>query len=130
MVASTDFSLSRIQVAAFLVGDEMRPSQALRHILASLPDVYDGETMSLPLAADAPPDLPSVILSNRERTEELQIARTRVIITWIAPDEDQPQVPSILEVLGTRLADVLDGTRVAAGRLGIIATRSTAIAQP
>jgi hypothetical protein len=82
MILASDFQIQIILASAFIAGDELKPANALLHVLQEWSTIYDGDPVSLPLAPVAPPDLPSAILTSRDQSLSIDLARTRINLYW------------------------------------------------
>ncbi len=130
MVQSTELTLESVQVTGFVAGDDLRPKLALANALQNLSDVYDGETVSLPLPPEAPPDFPAVLLSNSLRTQQVQIARSRITLVHRPHADEATDLRGILGTLAGRLGALLDGTEARLGRLGMVVVRQASVERP
>ncbi len=129
-LSSTDFSLQSIQASAFVSGGDLSPSSILRQVLQEWGDVYDGEPLSLPLPPDVPGEIPAVVLSSKDKTLSLQVARERLNLFWHQQAGAQADLAEIYAGFAERMAWIFKKNGASPGRLAALVTRLAAIPQP
>ena len=130
MVSATDFHTQRVMASGFVTSDEFHPSQALRVVVQTWPDVYDGETISLPLPPDVPAEVPSVLLSSRDGAHRMEVSRARVNVIWHRRSETVANLESIFDEFANRLATVFEQSGAGLGRLAGVVLREASIPEP
>lgn len=128
-IRAAEFSTAVVVASAFAV-EEISPGSALRFILATLNEVYDGEPVSLP--GGVPSEIPSVIVSSRDGSSAVEVARSRVNFRWsrAGGDEGLASIAEVLRTFSARLSSIFDDQRARIGRLGSIVVRSTGRSLP
>ena len=130
MVSSTDFEVHRVMASGFVATDDFSPSKALRQILKNWPEVYDGEMTALPLPPDVPPEVPSVLLSSKNKAWRLEISRARVNVLWLRREESLANLANTFAQFAERLATIFEESEAGIGRLAAIVTRQASIEDP
>lgn len=135
MIVAHEFSVHSIQAVAFVSGEPVRPANILLHVLRHYGEVYDGDPISIPLPADVPPEFPSVILSSRDGSLRIDVARTMVSLTWASDTtSDSASLERIYAVFAERLTrifeEVVDAGKSTVGRIGAVVSRRAVIENP
>lgn len=130
MVSARDFQVQRLTASGFIATEGFDPSAALKHVLRNWSEVYDGQTTSLPLPPEAPPDLPSVSVSSKDGASHVEMSRTRVNLVWLRRDGSNPQLGRTFSELAGRLVTIVEGEEAALGRLSALITRMTPLDGP
>jgi hypothetical protein len=130
MIRATEFRLMRIQASAFFQGAGVRPALVLKRMPKAWEDMYDADPVSLPLPADAPIEVPNVILLSKDDTQRAQISRARVDLIQSCDNAEHTDLVETLAVLAERLVQLQEVMNVRYGRLAAIAARVAPLDQP
>lgn len=130
MLSSSDFRVQKLIASGFVASEGFNPSDALRHVLVSWPDVYDGQTTSFPLPADAPPDFPAVSVASKDGSWLVEMTRARVNVAWLNQHGRTRSLRRVFSELSKRLVMILAEQQVVVGRLAALATRVADVPAP
>lgn len=130
MLTSSDFQIQKLIASGFVASEGFNPSDALRHVLVSWPDVYDGQTTSFPLPADAPPDFPAVSVSSKDGIWLVEMTRARVNVAWVNQHGRIRSLRRVFSELSKRLVTILAEQQVVVGRLAALVTRVAEVPGP
>jgi hypothetical protein len=123
MIPASKFQTQLILASAFIAGDELKPTTAFLQALQEWSTIYDGDPVSLPLPSMAPSELPSAILTSRDQSLSIELARTRVNVYWkrIEPNKDASiNVSDIYSQFSDRIATIAEKNKVVIGRLAAL----------
>ena len=113
-----DFALHSVQIVGFAATQDFQVHKVRRVVEDKWPDVYDGELISLPVPPDAPRVVPLVVMSGRDDSERIQVARERLDVHKIRRQDEGPlDLSAALGELSGRLAHVA-ATQIPPERLG------------
>lgn len=130
MLTSSDFQVQKLIASGFVASGEFNPSDALRHVLISWPDVYDGQTTSFPLPADAPPEFPAVSVASKDGSWVVEMNRARINLAWLNQQARPRSIQRVFSDLSRRLTAILEEQQVVVGRLAALATRAAEVEAP
>jgi len=82
MVTDAGFEFSGYQAAAFYVRLALGVRSILTQVLGEVGEVLDGDPISLPVPAEAPPEIPRVMLTSKDRALRFDISLTRADFRW------------------------------------------------
>jgi hypothetical protein len=82
MVRWQEFTLELVQAAILLRGQEFSAARAVATILPRYSERFDGDMQVLPLPADAPPEIPRVVLQSGDGRWRLSMGPTRIDSVW------------------------------------------------
>lgn len=82
MIRYSAFSFRSYQAAAFYTNLQLVVSKSLPRLLNDLGDVLDGDPITYPVPPDAPPEVPRILLSNKDRSIRLEISLNRTDVRW------------------------------------------------
>lgn len=126
------FAIDSVQVVLFTPGHEgFSTSRVVSTILRRFPERFDGDMQVMPLAGDAPAELPWIILQGARAREELHIHPARFDLLR-SPTEGngaatvEEFVRSSLEVAEYYVSE----TRAQVGRMALVVRRVCAHPQP
>ena len=124
MINTTHFSIASIQCSIFTPGFSFRQTAFLTYLLEHWGDKFDGKPLSMPLPDDAPPEIPSIVLSNKDGSLKMDVSRHRTNVFWNrTSSEVNPNVLSITDEMNGILRDIIKDQGVSAGRLAFILNR-------
>lgn len=123
MIPASDFQTQIILASAFITGDELKPANALLQVLQEWSTIYDGDPVSLPLISIAPPELPSAIITSRDQSLSIELARTRINLSWRRLESNKDALISTSDrynQFAKRIATIAEKSRVVIGRLAAV----------
>lgn len=123
MILASKFQTQLILAAAFIAGDELKPTTAFLQALQDWSTIYDGEPISLPLPPLAPSELPSAILTSRDQSLSIELARTRVNVYWKRVESNKDasiNISDIYSQFSDRIATIAEKNKVVIGRLAAV----------
>jgi hypothetical protein len=82
MVTSAGFEFSGYQAAAFYVRLAIGVRSILTQVLGEVGEFLDGDPVSLPVPAEAPPEIPRVMLTSKDRSLRFDISVNRADFRW------------------------------------------------
>ncbi len=134
MIRASQFSLASVQIAIWLP-DTPAFSQArfLRAILEPYESRYDGDLQAIPFPADAPPDLPRLVLQSKDTKWKLQAAVSRLDSFWnLLPNETTHgnDGRDIANQCTEALTSYMHASNVVATRAAVVLQRFCPIDQP
>jgi hypothetical protein len=77
------FRFSGYQAVAFFTNVQFAVNRVLPHLIADLGDTLDGDPIALPIPADAPPEVPRLVLVNKEQSVRFEISLRRADVRWL-----------------------------------------------
>jgi hypothetical protein len=122
MILASNFQTQIILASAFITGDELKPATALLQVLQEWSTIYDGDPVSLPLVPNVP-ELPSAILMSRDQSLSIELARTRVNLSWrrVESNRDAPiSTSDRYSQFAERIATIAEKSKVGIGRLAAV----------
>ena len=126
-----DFALHSVQIVGFAATQDFRVHDIRRVVEDTWSDVYDGELVSLPVPPDAPRVVPLVVMSRRDDSERIQVARERLDIHKIRGQDEGPlDLSAALDELSGRLAHIVAATQLPPERLGAVLERRMEMDSP
>ena len=124
MINTTHFNVASIQCSIFTPGFSFRPTAFLTYLLGHLGDKFDGKPLSMPLPDDAPPEIPSIVLTSKDGSLKMDVSRSRTNVSWNkTSSEVNPEVLSVIDEMNGILRDIIKDQGVSAGRLAFILNR-------
>ena len=123
MILASNFQTQIILASAFITGDELKPATALLQVLQEWSTIYDSDPVFLPLVPNVPPDLPSAILTSRDQSLSIELARTRVNLSWrrVESNRDTPiSTSGMYSQFAERIATIAEKSKVGIGRLAAV----------
>lgn len=131
MLQFDQFRRERLLASAFVFRDELRADKFLAQLLERFSPVYGGQPVSIPLPPEAPPEIPSVILTSTDGSQRMDISRARVNVARLLKDASPgDDLQPIISELADRLSLVAEVTGVTIGRLGVVLVSQLAVATP
>lgn len=131
MISPADFAIYGMQTSAFLLDATIRPASVLVQVLQRYGDIYDGEPISVPMPAQVPTEIPSVILASSDNALRIEVARSQVSLYWYRVEEAAPvSLEELSAAFADRLATICEQTDGPVGRLGIVVTRRASLDNP
>lgn len=124
MIDPTAFRFSGYQAAAFYTNLQLSVAKVLPALLGELADTLGGDPTSLPLPAEAPPELPRLLLSNVDKSLRMDVALSRVDIRWqLTAGGQQLSITDFCAFAERALAVFQASVSANAGRVALIAHR-------
>lgn len=124
MHSANVFRISSIQCVVFTPNLEIRSSQLLKHLFERWGDRFNGQPLTIPLPLDAPPQIPSIILTSIDNSLKMEVSKARTAVIWVRThSEGDPDVPVVVGEFCEILHDFLAHTHATPGRLATIIHR-------
>lgn len=123
MIKAKDFKIFSYQSSIFTPGSVFVSSKILSFLLNNFSDQFDGETTSLPLSADAPADIPRIILRSIDNKLSLEVAPIRINIFRKRIEQDHEQeidLNSFFNLCNKIFENYLDKMNPKVGRLATV----------
>jgi len=123
MILASNFQTQIILASAFITGDELKPATAMLQVLQEWSTIYDDDPVFLPLVPNVPPELPSVILTSRDQSLSVELARIRVNFSWrrVESNRDAPiSTRDMYSQFAERIATIAEKSKVGIGRLAAV----------
>lgn len=101
-------------------------------MIEKYPDVFDGDTVSIPIPDDAPEEIPRIILRSKDDTTRCEIAKSRFSISC-GPADDlyiDTQIESFLDFCHKIIETYVTYTKATIGRLAIVISKYIDQADP
>jgi len=86
MVTGAGFEFSGYQAAVFFVRLGASVRTILTQVLGDVGEVLDGDPVSLPVPAEAPPEIPRVLLTSKDKALRFDIGLNRADFRWQRTD--------------------------------------------
>lgn len=128
MILASQFQTQLILASAFITENELKPTSAFLQALQDWSTVYDGEPISLPLPPTAPSELPIAILTSRDQSLGIELARTRINVYWkqVESNRDAPiDISDSYSQFSDRIATIAEKNKIVVGRLGALRVSTT-----
>lgn len=124
MIETAHFNISSIQCSIFTPGFSFRPAAFLMYLLEHWGNKFDGKPLSMPLPDDAPPEIPSIVLTSMDGSLKMDVSRSRTNVSWNKTSSGvNPEVLSVIDEINGILRDIIKDQGVSAGRLAFILNR-------
>lgn len=124
MIETAHFNISSIQCSIFTPGFSFRPTAFLTYLLEHWGNKFDGKPLSIPLPDDAPPEIPTIVLTSKDSSLKMDVSRYRTNVSWNrTSSEVNPDVLSVIDEMNDILRDIIKDQGVSAGRLAFILNR-------
>lgn len=124
MINTTHFNVASIQCSIFTPGFSFRQTAFLTYLLEHWGDKFDGNPLSIPLPDNAPPEVPSIVLTSNDNSLKMNVSRQRTDISWNrTSSEVNPDVHAVVDEINDILRDIIKDQVVSAGRLAFILNR-------
>ncbi len=124
MIDAAHFNISSIQCSMFTPGFSFRPTALLTYLLEHWGSKFDGTPLSIPLPDTAPPEIPSIVLTNKDSSLKMDVSRSRINVSWNrTSSEVNPDVLSVIDEMNDILRNIIKDQRASAGRLAFILNR-------
>jgi len=124
MIDAAHFNISSIQCSIFTPGFSFRPAAFLMYLLEHWGNKFDGKPLSMPIPDDAPPEIPSIVLTSKDGSLKMDVSRSRTNVYWNkTSSEVNPEVLSVIDEMNGILRDIIKEQGVSAGRLAFILNR-------
>ncbi|MBI4484090.1 MAG: hypothetical protein HY652_14535 [Acidobacteria bacterium] len=88
MILASGFSFGAYQAATFYASLQLTVNKVLPQLLNGLSDVLDGDPIALPVPAEAPPEVPRILLGNKNRSIRFDISHSRADVRWQRPGNE------------------------------------------
>lgn len=123
MILASKFQTQLILASAFIAGDELKPTAVFLQALQDWSMIYDGEPIFLPLPPTAPSELPGAILTSRDQSLSIELARTRINLYWKRLESNKDasiNISDIYSQFSDRIATIAEKNKVVIGRLAAL----------
>src|SRR5438093_4571213 len=119
----SQFAYHALQAVSFYSGSQFSGAKVLPLVLSELNNKLDGDPVSLPLPADAPAEIPRIILSSKDKTLRMQISPLRVDLRWEAVSDIAVQIPEVCDLARRGFSVFSRATNAKPTRLALVVTR-------
>ncbi len=119
----SQFTYQALQVVSFYSGVHFSAAKLLPLVLSELNDQLGGDPVSLPLPADAPAEIPRIILSSKDKTLRMQISPLRVDLRWEAVSDVPVQIHQVCDLARKGFSVFSRATNAKPTRLALVVTR-------
>ncbi len=124
MIKTTHFNIASIQCSIFTPGFSFRPAAFLAYLLEHWSEKFDGTPVSIPVPENAPPEIPSIILTSNDNSLKMNVSRQRTNVFWNrTSSEVNPNVLSIIYEMNDILQNIVKDQKVSVSRLAFILNR-------
>lgn len=124
MINTAHFNIASIQCSIFTPGFSFHPTAFLMYLLEHWGDKFDGKPLSIPLPDDVPPEIPSIVLTNKDSSLKMDVSRYRTNVSWNrTSSEVNPDVLSVIDEMADILRDIIKDQGASASRLAFILNR-------
>src|SRR6266498_2801065 len=134
MIKASQFFLSSVQVALWLPKNApFSQPLFLRAVLSPHAERYDGDLQAIPFPADAPAELPRLVLESKNEQWKLQAGPARMDSFWyLLPSEEpsQSDPEALVDQCVAPLLTYLRETNLTADRAAIVLNRFLAAERP
>lgn len=125
MLNVDNFKLNYLQVSIFTPFTSFHKSKILERLMTTFTDLFNGNTLAVPIPEDAPKEIPRIILNSADGKFKLQVAQNRVDFFRYRKDDDaEIDTRRILDISSRVLKEYKDCTHSVIGRLALVAVRS------
>lgn len=132
MPTASDFGIAAVQAVIFTPDVvSFSPPKVLAGFLQRHGQRYDGDVTSLPLPADAPSQLPRVLLQSADSTWRLQASPARIDSIWTPTSlTGADNLAGAVVQCGEVLEDYVREYSVRVGRLALVVQRALVVSEP
>lgn len=122
---ASDFILNSVQIALFSSkpGD-FSPAVILGSVLGKFQSRFNGDIQALPIPADAPVEIPRVILSSRDGAYRIDSGPVRTDAYWQRVDASKVDLKEYAKKTFEPLAQLIAEKQLSIGRCAFIVTRT------
>jgi len=121
-LTSTGFEFNSYQAAAFYSRLSLSARTILTDVLRTLGDVLDGDPITLPLPAEAPAELPRVLLTSKDSSLRFDVALSRADFRWNRADSALA-LTRFLELAQRGFSALHEAAGAMPGRLALVVHR-------
>lgn len=124
MIARSAFRFNEYQAVAFYANLQLAVRRILPHLLSELADVLDGDPISLPVPKEAPPEVPRLILGNKDQSIRMEISLLRTDVRWQRRTEERAvTLPQFSDFAVRAFSRFQELTQARPGRLALVVYR-------
>ena len=124
MIKTAQFKIASIQCSIFTPSFSFQQAAFLAYLLEHWGEKFDGSPTSIPLPDNAPPEIPSIILTSNDNSLKMNVSRQRTDISWNrTSSEVNPDVRAVVDEMNDILRDIIKDQVVSADRLAFILNR-------
>jgi hypothetical protein len=121
MCYSTDFKNLSIQYSVFTPGLQFSSAKILGNLSAKFSSVFDGDPVSLPMPADAPVEIPRIILKSSDNKTKFEAALNRMnFFTYLKKNETDIDEKVFRELFMNLFKEYIKITSAKIGRLALV----------
>lgn len=124
------FNIGSIQATIFTPGLTFIQSKVLSYLLTEWGDMFNGSPMSLPLAEEAPADVPRILIESADKYHKIEVSPNRVNIFWIRIKPEDEATLDFYNMVPKIFEGYKNTTSAQIGRLAGIITRIAAVGDP
>lgn len=121
-ISASDFEFAGYQAAGFYSRILSPARSLLPKLLSDLGDVLDGDPMTLPIPAEAPPEIPRLSLVSKDQRLRVDVSLLRVDLRW-QRGTDTLALDTFVQLVNRLFATLRHATETDPGRLAIILHR-------
>jgi hypothetical protein len=125
-----DLQFSGYQAAAFYVNLQFSVGAIVRPLLQRLDNLLDGDPISLPIPEEAPPEIPRIFLTNKDRSLRFDLSPARADFRWQRPDHGEMPLGRFTELAQYAFAGFQEAAQATPGRLALVVHRFKADDRP
>jgi hypothetical protein len=122
MVTEAGFEFSGYQTAIFYVRLALGARSILTQVLGEIGEVLDGDPISLPVPAEAPPEIPRVMLTSKDRALRFDVSLNRADFRW-QRTEAALELTRFLETAERAFQALIRSAESLPGRIALVAHR-------
>ncbi len=126
MMNGDNFKLNSLQVSIFTPFASFHKNRILGKLISTFADLFNGDTLAVPIPEDAPKEIPRIILNSAGGKFKLEIAQNRVnFFRYRKDDDEEIDTSRILDISSGVLKEYKDCTHSVVGRLALVVVRSS-----
>ncbi len=128
---TTKFVISSLQFSIFTSAVLFAKAKILEKLMSDFSDVFNGDTVSIPVPSDAPKEIPSIILYSEDKKMKLEVAENRVNFFKYQRDDSEIVDPQKMIKLFLEILKVYKTvTQAVIGRLAVVTVKFMKIKEP
>jgi len=124
-MTSSNFKIISLQISIFTPALLFSKSRILEKLMSVFGDLFDGDTVAVPIPGDAPKEIPRIILHSADAKFKLEIAESRVNFFRYRKDDDvEIDTSQVLDLSSGVLKEYKDCTHSIIGRMAVVVVKS------
>jgi hypothetical protein len=118
------FRFSGYQTAAFYLNVQFSINRLLPRLVTELGDTLDGDPIVLPIPADAPPEVPRLVLANKAQSIRVEISLRRTDVRWLRQASGHEMPLNDFSVFSLRALNIFhQAVHLRPGRVALVVNR-------